>query len=108
MNSENISENEQLNQTKNKVDFNNVKSTFILRKITDNVKKNKFLNIIKYNKKIQKRLNLTIFDYKNYSSIEIELKLDDGKYGQFINISDDERENFHIYFDDSKKEITRN
>ena len=36
---------------------------------------------MKYNKKIQQRLNLNINDYKNYSLIEIELKLVDNKYG---------------------------
>ena len=49
--------------------------------------KNKSLEIIKYNKKLQKRLNLNIKDYKEYtelySSIEIELKFD-GLYGKFI------------------------
>ena len=66
---------------------------------------------MKYNKKLQKRLNLDINSYKEYSkilsSIEIELKFDDNKYGTFINISDEENDDFHIYFDNSKEEIKR-
>ena len=101
MNSENISENEQ------KKDFENLKSDYFLRKLFNIIKINKSLVIMKYNKKLQKRLNISINDYKECSKIEIELKLADNKYGQFINISDNE--NYcHIYFDNSNKEIKRN
>ena len=65
----------------------------------------KLWNIIKNYKK---RLNITINDYKEYSKIEIELIFDDNKYGKFINISDKEKQFYHIYFDDSNKEIERN
>ena len=65
------------------------------------MKKNKSLEIMKYNKKLQKRANLNINDYKEYfqlySSIEIELKLVDNKYGTFINIPDEEKEYYHIF-----------
>ena len=67
---------------------------------------------MKYNKELQKRLNLNINDYKKYaelySSIEIELKLVDDKYGKFINIPNEEKEYYHIYFDNSNEEIKRN
>ena len=67
---------------------------------------------MKYNKKLQKRLNININNYKEYSqlysSIEIELKLSDNIYGEFINISDEEKEYYHIYFDNSIEEIKRN
>ena len=43
-----------------------------------------------------------------YSSIEIELKLADDKYDEFINISDKDKEYYHIYFDNSNEEIKRN
>ena len=56
-------------------------------------------------------MNLNIEDYKKYSqffsSIEIELKLAENKYGNFINIPDKEKEYFHIYFENSKEEIKR-
>ena len=103
MNSRNISKSGQKN------DFDNLKSNFILKKIISLMKINKLLNIIKYNKKLQKRLNISIDNYKKYySEIEIELKLVDNKYGKFINIPDEEKEYFHIYFDNSNEEIKRN
>ena len=52
--------------------------------------KKKELEIVKYNKKIQNRLNLSVKDYKEYSEtftpIEIEIIPVKGKYGEFINI----------------------
>ena len=62
---------------------------------------------MKYNKKLQKRLNISINDYREIAKIEIELKLVDGKYGKFINIPDKDKEYYHIYFDNSNKEIKR-
>ena len=81
MNSGFISKEEKLNQIKSKVNLNNLKSIVILKKILSYITKNETLNILRYNKKLQKRLNLSINDYKDYSQlyspIEIELKLDD-------------------------------
>ena len=94
--------------------FEKLKSDYFLRKIFDYMKKNKSLEIMKRNKHIQKRLNLSIKDYKEYynqlyfSNIEVELKLNDNEYGRFINIPDEVKEYFHIYFDNSKEEIKRN
>ena len=102
MNSRNISMNEP------KKEFDNIKSDFIFKKIISFIKRNKSLNIMKYNKKLQKRLNINIIDYKEYSEIEIELKLADDKYGDFINIPEEEKEYYHIYFDNSNKEIKKN
>ena len=69
----NISKSEKTNE------FEKIKSNFILRKFFDILKENKSLSIIKYNKKLQKRLNININDYKEYSQfytpIEIELIL---------------------------------
>ena len=62
---------------------------------------------MKYNKKLQKRLNINIDNYNECSKIEIELKLDDNKYGKFINIPDKDKEYYHIYFDNYNKEIKR-
>ena len=66
------------------------------------------LLIVKYNKKLQNRLNLSIEDYKEYSSIEIELKLVNNKYGKFINNPDKDKKYYHIFFNNSKEEIKRN
>ena len=105
MNSRNISSNEQ------KTEFENLKSDFIFKKIISFVKRNKSLNIMKYNKKLQKRLNININDYRKSAIIEIELKLDNDKYAKFstfINIFKKDKEYYHIYFDNSNKEIKRN
>ena len=91
-----------------KKEFENIKSDFIFKKIISFIKRNKSLNIMKYNKKLQKRLNININDYKEYSEIEIELKLVDDKSGEFINIPEEEKEYYHIYFDSSNEEIKRN
>ena len=54
--------------------WNKIKSKYILRKIFDNLKENKLLEIIRYNKAMKKNLNKVIKDYiKEYSIIEIEI-----------------------------------
>ena len=112
MTSENISENEKLKQEEKNLAFDNLKCDFFLERLFYIMKKKKYLEILKYNKKLQKRINLSINDYKDYSrlfsSIEIELKLVDNKYDKFINIPKQDQEYFHIYFDNSKEEIKRN
>ena len=73
--------------------------------------KKKSLDLIKYNKNIKDRLNISIKDYKDfsetYSSIEIEIKPVKNEYGKFINMSENEIY-YHIYFNDNKEEIKRN
>ena len=100
--------NEKSEQAKSKVALENIKSVYFLPKIFEIMKKRRTLEIIKCNKKLQKLLNISINDYKEYPLIEIELKLDDNGYGKFINITDEEKEYYHIYFDNSKEEIKRN
>jgi len=79
MNSKNISNEENITQSKSKIIFDNLKSDYFLLKLFNIMKKNKSLQIMKYNKKQQKRLNININDYKDYSQlyspIEIELRL---------------------------------
>ena len=68
--------------------------------------KKKKLEIVKYNKRIQNRLNLDVKDYKEYyEEIEIEIIPIKGKYGRFININKNDELYYHIYFNDNKKEI---
>ena len=64
----------------------NIKSRYILSKIYHNMTIKKKLVIIKYNKRIQNRLNLDVKDYKEYCEIEIEIISAKDKYGGFINI----------------------
>ena len=101
MNSRNISKNEQKNE------FEKLRSDFIFKKIISFTERNISLNIMKYNKKLQKRLNININDYKECSKIEIELKLADREYGKFINIPKKDKEYYHIYFDNSNKDAKR-
>jgi len=58
---ENNKENE---SAKTNLIIENIKSRYILSKIYDNIPKRKNLEIVKYNKKIQNRLNLNIKNYK--------------------------------------------
>ena len=88
----------------------NINSKYILSKIYDNMPKKKKLEIVKYNKKVQNRLNLGVKYYKEYSEtftpIEIEIIPNNDKYGRFINIINENDElYYHIYFNDNKKEI---
>ena len=83
----------------------NIKSRYILSKIYNNMAKKKKLEIVKYNKRIQNRINLSVKNYKEYSEtftpIEIEIIPAKGKYDRFIYID----EYYHIYFNDNKEEI---
>ena len=74
----------------------NIKNNFILKKL---------LETIKYNKSIQKRINININHYKEYSekysSIEIEVKPMKNIYGTFISIEEKDEEYYHIYYNDN-------
>ena len=78
-----------------KANLSNIKSYYILRIVFAHMKRNKFLSIIKYNKKIQIRQNINLIDYKNYSllfdQIEIELIPAKNKYSTFITINEEEK-----------------
>ena len=67
----------------------------------------KYLETIRYNKNIQKRINININHYKayskKYSSIELDIIPMKGKYGKFISINEEDKKYFHIYFNDNKK-----
>ncbi len=81
-----------------------IKSKYILEKIFDYIQTGKTLNIIKYNKNIQRNLNITQNDYNEFSKIEIEIipfKNCDPSY-KFIF---DEPKFYHVYFNDNKEEV---
>ena len=96
-------------KTESKGVFKKIKSDYFLRKLYDNMPKKKKLEIVKYNKRIQNRINLSVKDYKEYSEtftpIEIEIIPIKGKYGTFININEEDKLYYHIYFNDNKEEI---
>ena len=75
--------------------ISNIKNKYILKLIFEKLQKNKFLGIIRYNKKLQKLLCIDIINYKiEYCKIEIEIIPFENTYG-------------HIYFNDNKEEIKR-
>ena len=89
--------------------LNKVKSNYILKVIFNNLHTNKLLEIIRYNKYIQKRMNKDINYYKKYLQIGIEIIPLENIYGNFINISNNENKcYYHIYFNDDGEEIKRN
>ena len=93
-------------KAESKSSIENIKNRYILSKIYANIPKKKKLEIVKYNKKLQNRLNLSINDYQEYYElIEIEIIPNKNKYGQFINIKEKDKLFYHIYFNENKEEI---
>ena len=86
----------------------NIKSIYILKQILDNLEETKLLNLIRYNKCHQNKLNLDINTYKDAKKIEIEIIPFKFDYEKFINIPFKKEMFFHIYFNDNKEEIKRN
>ena len=87
--------------------FNDLKSDYFLQKVFSNLERKKSFNIVKYNN-IKERLNININDYKECSSIIIELKRVNNKYGQFINYDKKDEKYYHIYFNNNEEEIKSN
>ena len=85
-----------------------IKSVYILKKIFILLRKKGKLEIVKYNKKLQTKLNIDINDYKNCSR-EIEIKIIPSRdiYGSFINIDEENKKYCYIYFNDNYKKIER-
>ena len=111
----------ELNKKKLKNIFTDLKSDYFLQKLFNNLSKKKSLDIIKYNKYLKDKMNISIKDYKEYleiySSIEIKIKLIDEKYFgfikdkclKFINIDKENENYYHIYLNNNnKEEIKRN
>ena len=102
---------EKLNLIKSKNKFINIKSDYFIQKLFDNMQKRISLKIIKCNINIQKRLNININNYKDFSekfsSIELEIIPIQNKYGPFIQIKDEDKQYFHIYFNNNKDEIKK-
>ena len=70
-------EKEELNKINSKNKLKKLKSDYFLQKVFNIITKKISLEIIKYNKNIQRRLDINTNDYKEYSelysSIEIEI-----------------------------------
>ena len=89
-----------------------LKSDYFIQKFFGYMSKRKSLETIRYNKNIQKRINININHYKayseEYSSIELDIIPMKGEYGRFINIKEEDKKYFHIYFNDNKKKEIEN
>ena len=100
---------EELNQRKKLED---IKADYFLQQLFDMSHKRRALEVIRYNKNIQQRINININDYKEnskiYSSIEIELIPAKKLFGEFINIEKEDEKYYHIYFNNKTEEIKRN
>jgi len=90
----------------------NVKSHYIILKFFEFMTERKSLETIRYNKSIKKRIDISINNYKayseKYSSIELDIIPMKGKYDNFININEEDKKYFHIYFNDNKKKEIEN
>ena len=90
----------------------NVKSHYIIQLIFEYMTERKYLEAIRYNKSIQKRINININHYKVYSETKTSIELDiipmKGEYDKFININEEGKKYFHIYFNDNKKKEIEN
>ena len=90
----------------------NVKSHYIIQLIFEYTTERKSLETIRYNKSIQKRIDININHYKayseKYSSIELDIIPMKGKCGKFININEKDKKYIHIYFNDNKKKDIEN
>ena len=98
-----------LNDSENK--FRNLKSVYFIQKFFGYMNERKSLEIIRYNKSIQKRINKNINHYKAYfetkTSIELDIIPMKGNDGGFININEEDKKYFHIYFNDNKKKLKK-
>ena len=99
------------NQIKNKNQLLNLKSRLVLRQLLNHLTIHKLYCFMKYNKNMQKIINLNINDYKEFSgkfsTIEIEIIPKENAYGRFIYFNDNEEKYYHIYFNDNEKEAKR-
>ena len=96
--------------------FDDIRSKYILQYIFNNLQEDKLLNVIRYNKNIQNKLNKDINDYKELVKIEIEVFLKENEFPgpstelnkKRISFDKFDIKYFHIYIDNDKEEIKRN
>ena len=92
------------NKLKNEIPNNtpnyleNIKSKYILKKIFDCIYESKLLNIIRKNKALQKKLDISLNDYKDNSEIELKIEPIQNIYGKFINIENKKEKKYFQKF----------
>ena len=108
MDTDSVDKNDKTNFNNSKSNLEKIKNKYILSQIFDNLSKFVLLEIIRYNKNIQSKLDIKLNDFKEYyelySPIVIEIIPVPNKSGKFINISDDYKSYYHIYFDNNTEE----
>ena len=86
----------------------NVKSKLIMKRIVNNLHLPILLKIIKYSKITQQKLDIGIDDYELYNKIEIEIiPINNYENNKFIFFKPEDKDFYHIYFNDEKNEIQR-
>ena len=98
---------EKRKQTALGINWENIKSKYILKHIFGNLDKKIQLEIIRYNKNIRDKLNINLNDYIEYPKIEIEIIPVENKNGLFFPCYETLKPYVHIYFNDDKKEVQR-
>ena len=87
-----------------------IKSEYILRKVFKYIPEGIYLRILNHNKKLQKKLNIILDDFKKYSD-QIVIEIIPAKKipykSTFISKCGPESA-YHIYFNESTKEMERN
>ena len=95
----------------NNASFINIKSNYILKSIFENLRTKKYLEIIHYNKALQKRLNIDIDDYKKefYNDDKIIIEIIPMEYtkAQIINLNKKYHTYCHVFFNGNKEETKR-
>ena len=90
----------------------NLKSDYFIQKFFGYMTERKALKTIRYDKSIQKRIHISINHYKTYSESKTSIELDiipmNDKYARLINIKEEDKNYFHIYFNDNKKKEIEN
>ena len=85
-----------------------IKSKYILQKIFANLNQTKILELIRYNKMIKNKLNIIKYNYlKEYSKIEVEIYPKEYTSDNFINIDDENKSYYHIYFNNERNEVKK-
>ena len=88
--------------------FYKISSKNVLKKIFNILENGRTYEIIRYNKNIRSKLNITINDYKELSEISpivIEINPVPNKYGKVFNYINEKSESYyHMYFDNDKEE----
>ena len=83
--------------------LNNIKNIYNIKNLFEYLPYEKLLNVVKYSKDFQSKLNINKNTYKDYYEIEIEL-IPSLRYDTFIKIPDEDKKYFHIYFNNNKEE----